>query len=164
MVPALSYFRVFESYELQTYDWRFQIRHDRPMSPKIVFIEIADDSIQAIGEWPFPRQYHAALIEALQAYGAKSIVLDFIFAERRPEDPLFARVAHKAGNVLFGLVLKDPTLKGDEFVSESILARLRGILRRAAKGVGIVNAKADVDGKRRRVPPVVRLNNQYFFN
>ena len=59
---ALSYARTFERYELQTYDWRFQLRGPRPIHPDIVHIDIWNDTLGNIGVWPFDRKYHAQLI------------------------------------------------------------------------------------------------------
>jgi CHASE2 domain-containing sensor protein len=54
---GLSFFRAFELYELQTYDWRCQIRGERPTSPEIVLIDIWDDTVEVFGSWPFDREY-----------------------------------------------------------------------------------------------------------
>ena len=76
---AFSYFRVFDQYELQTYDWRCQLRLPRPMSPDIVFIHIGEDTLQSLGQWPINRKYHAALIQALGQYGAKNVIFYILF-------------------------------------------------------------------------------------
>lgn len=161
---ALSYFRAFEPYELQTYDWRCRLRGQRPMSSKIAVIEIADDTLAAIGKWPFGREYHTALIRALKDYGARSIVFDIVFPERTGKDAEMAAAARKAGNVFFGVVLKDPRVDHGRLTADRIVTSLRGVFWMAARGVGFFNIKADVDGKRRRVPAIVRLKGKDFYH
>ena len=46
-----SYTRVFESYELQTYDWRFSLRGERPVSTDIVLIDVWDDTLAALAQY-----------------------------------------------------------------------------------------------------------------
>lgn len=147
---ALSWFRVFEPYELATYDWRFQLRGPRPVSDRIVHIDIWNDTLEALGAWPIERVYHAGLIDALNAAGAKAVVFDVIFAEPRAGDQEVAASAKAAGNVYFA-----EAFSGDRMTDPLIPA-----YRLAAKGTGFVNAKIDVDGKVRRVLPEAVFGGQ----
>jgi len=70
-IALLSWERTFDTYELHTLDFRFKIRPTPEISDKISIIEISDDSIKAIGSWPFDRIYHAGLVKALKYAGAK---------------------------------------------------------------------------------------------
>ena len=160
---SLSYFRVFEPYELQTYDWRCQLRVPRPMSKDIVLIDIADDSVEKLGQWPFSRKYHSALIDILGEAGAKALLFDILFVEPSDEDALMAHSAHAKNNVYFCEALAEPKSEKDRFVSAGFLAPLVESCKKAARGVGFVNVKADVDGKRRRVIPMISMegNNIY---
>ena len=173
---ALSYFRVFEPYELQAYDWRCQMRGPRPISSDIVLIDIWNDSLERIGRWPFDRKYHAALIEALNQCGAKAVLFDIIFAEpsrnevlmgngvRINEDILVARYTRLAKNVYFSTTFNDPVFVKDSFVSEGYLDNVLDSYSKAAKGVGYVNVVADLDGKRRRIFPYLSFNNKNHFH
>src|SRR3989344_5461978 len=82
-----SYFRVFDIYEYQTYDWRFRMRPAEPQSQDIVLIEIWDDALEKLGRWPFSRQYHSLLVDALRASGAKMVAFDILFVEPSADDP-----------------------------------------------------------------------------
>ena len=53
----------------------------------IVYIELAEESIQTIGQFPWPRYYHAALIHILQEWQVKAIVFDLVF--ERPSTDAF---------------------------------------------------------------------------
>lgn len=147
---GLSWLRVFELYELPTYDWRFQLRGSRPVSDRIAHIDIWNDTLEALGAWPIERVYHANLIDALNAAGAKAVVFDVIFADPRPGDMDVTASAEEAGNVYFA-----EAFSGDRLIDPLIPA-----YRQAAKGVGFVNAKVDADGKVRRVLPKALFQNQ----
>lgn len=151
----LSITRFFEPYELQTYDWRCQLRGSRPVSSDIVFIDIWDDTLKNLGAWPFERSYHADLIKILSAYGAKAIGFDILFVEPRDGDERVTEAARESGNVYFAQAFLNPEKGKGHFVAHQILAPLIEDYRKAAKGVGQVNVMADRDGKRRRVYPVV---------
>lgn len=56
--------------------------HDLP----IVVLAIDEPSFQELQQpWPFPRQWHAALIDRLREDGARAVAFDVVFAE--PGDP-----------------------------------------------------------------------------
>jgi sigma-B regulation protein RsbU (phosphoserine phosphatase) len=165
----LSWFRVFELYELQTYDWRCQLRlrfNPRPISDKVVLIDIWDDTLGELGAWPFDRGYHADLIKILGAYGVKAVALDLLFVEPREGDDAVAKAARDAGNVYFVYAFFDPKNKNRRFYSEKMLAPLIESYESAAKGSGHVNTAVDMDGKRRKVIPVIEYQgkNHYQFS
>jgi len=45
-------------------------------------IEIDDESLKQLGQWPWPRERLAALVEALKNAGAAAIAFDFLFEGR----------------------------------------------------------------------------------
>ena len=76
---SVSYFRLLDNYELELLDMRFRLRPTRPVTDKVVVIEIGEDSIKKLGRFPFDRSYHALLVKALSEFGARSIVFDIFF-------------------------------------------------------------------------------------
>lgn len=163
---TLSYFRVFELYELQTYDWRYQLRGLRSTSPRIVHIDISDDALQAVGSWPFPRINHAALIQALRQFAdASAVTFDIVFVEEQKEDDLYvATYAKRAGNVYFSQAFREPKLVDGKLVSDTVIAPLVPSFARAAKRVGFINVTADIDGKRRRMPAVIYYQGKPYYH
>lgn len=149
----LSYFRAFELYEFQTYDWRCRLRGPRAVHPDIVFIDIWDDTVKELGAWPFDRGNHAALIDVLHAHGVKALAFDVNFVERRAGDDLVYRAAKRADNVYFVTAFSGIRETPHGFVADKEIAPLRASYARSAKGIGIVNVRADIDGKRRKVFP-----------
>ena len=65
---------------------RWQPRAYKPAPVRI--IDIDDESLKRLGQWPWPRTRMAGLIEQLQAAGASAIVLDMVFAEPDRTSPV----------------------------------------------------------------------------
>lgn len=76
-------------------------RHDA--SGDIVVIAIDDRSLAGLTKWPWPRQLHADLVNALDGLGARQIVFDINFyAPSSPPEgdkALAAAIRHAAGKV-----------------------------------------------------------------
>ena len=74
-------FPLIEFFELKTLDMRFKIRGEKDSSQEVGIAVIDDQSIDALGRWPWPRSYFGALIDSLAADGAKVIGFDIIYSE-----------------------------------------------------------------------------------
>lgn len=155
LAGSLSWFRVFELYELQTYDWRCVVRGARPVSPDIVLIDIWDDTLKALGAWPFDRGYHAELIDALAAHGVKGVAMDMVIVEEREGDDAVAAAAARAKNVYFVEAFYSVLPHAGKFRSDRLIAPLIPEYAKAARAVAHVNSTADMDGKRRRTFPII---------
>ena len=60
----------------------FQRQAPRPYQPQPVrVIDIDEESLQRLGQWPWPRDLMARLVERLGQMGAAAVALDIIFAE-----------------------------------------------------------------------------------
>lgn len=162
-ILALSYFQVFEHFELRTYDSRFQLRGVRPFSTDIVFIDIWDDTLEALGQWPIGREYHAGMIEILSKSGARSVVFDIEFVEPNDKDALMVSAAKKARNVFFAFGFKEAKLFPTGNVADSIQAKLLKSYEEVAKGEGFVNTSVDRDGKWRRMMPVIHYKGNIYY-
>ena len=53
--------------------------HWHQASGDIVLVKIDNQSLRDVGRWPWPRRYHAQLIDQLSKDGAKRILLDINF-------------------------------------------------------------------------------------
>lgn len=162
LLSAGSYLRVFDTYEYQTYDWRFRVKAQPPISDEIVLIEIWDDSLEKIGRWPFSRQYHAILIDVLRVYGAKMLGFDILLVEPGVGDEILRDAARTYGQVYFSHAFERESSVGKEIHSAAFQAPLLDDFKPVAKGIGHVNAKADPDGKRRRIPPIIYREGQAY--
>jgi CHASE2 domain-containing sensor protein len=72
---------VFGSLELKTIDARFSIRGAQPPR-NIVIVAIDNNSVAHLGGYPFPRRYHADVIDRLHAAGARAIGYDVQFTSQ----------------------------------------------------------------------------------
>jgi adenylate cyclase len=67
--------------ELSTLDTRFQLRGRTPIDPRIVIVDIDQQSQEVLGHWPFPRVYFAQMLDALREDGARVAAFDITFSQ-----------------------------------------------------------------------------------
>ncbi|MGE5584143.1 MAG: CHASE2 domain-containing protein [Bacillota bacterium] len=130
----------------------------RPM-PRIVIVAVDDESLARLGQWPWPRSYHARLIEILSREKAKVIGFDIIMPEESGDpgaDDALARAAAASGRTVFPFHAENKVLPRGAHVFYASGARkppYPALARSAA--VGSVIAVPDADGILRRHVPVV---------
>jgi len=112
-------FEVFESFEHKWYDARMASwRGPIPYRRDIVIVEIDHESIEALGKWPFPRAFHARVVDRLREGGAKLIAFDVDFSSNSvlgPEDDAkFAAACARAGNVVLASNLDEKSDQADD--------------------------------------------------
>ena len=73
--------RFVESLRFQVFDAYQRLAPRTPSDAPVVVVDIDDDSLRRIGQWPWPRTRVAELIHELHAAGAALIGLDVILAE-----------------------------------------------------------------------------------
>src|SRR5258708_2727510 len=83
-LPQLAVFGVFasaywlgafEPIERALMDTRFRLI-ERPATGQLAVVAIDSRSLRELHSWPWPRTYHARLIDALFAAGAEDVALD----------------------------------------------------------------------------------------
>ncbi len=70
-----------ETLELKLYDLRTKLRAGTPVGQEIAIVAIDEDSISALGRWPWPRDRMAQAVDVLSEAGAKVIGLDIVFTD-----------------------------------------------------------------------------------
>ncbi len=145
----------FQRLEHAVLDQFFRQRSPLPTDPRIVLIEIAEDGLQGIGRWPWPRHYHAVLTSLLKQWGARAVVFDILFSEPSTpfDDEAFSQAIQAAPHVYLPVILE--TQEGRDVWIHSIPS-----LERSAKGTGHINVLPDKDGVLRRIPPVLRAGGE----
>ncbi len=92
-------------------DTMMRLRGDVPADSRVALVAIDERSIDAYGQWPWPRTRMAELIARLSEQGARVVALDVVFAERSrvdervdlsSEDAALAQAFAAAGNVVAG--------------------------------------------------------------
>ncbi len=59
----------------------------QPASGDIVVVGIDDKSLAEVGQWPWPRRYHAKMLDTLLAKGARRVFFDYMLVGRStPQD------------------------------------------------------------------------------
>ena len=75
--------------------------HPHKTSGDIVLVNIDDRALHAIGRWPWPRRYHAQIIDRLTAAGVKQVYSDITFETRSTpaDDDALADAIERSGRV-----------------------------------------------------------------
>ncbi len=86
-----------ESAEYSLMDLRFSLVQ-RDASKQLIFVEIDERSLRILDVWPWPRSYHADLIDRLNNAGARNIAIDIDFSSRSTpaQDALLEQALERA--------------------------------------------------------------------
>ena len=159
-----------ESIKLRYFD--SLIVNQEPVQNNIVVAEIDDSALQEYGQYPFPRNLYAEIIQNIADRGASTIVFNIMMpeADRFGQDDALAETLAK-NNVVVPMrpdfVLVNPPLGPKVNVvgidNAGILAQYPGLVNNIpqvednAKGSGIVSVDTEVDGVVRRIPNVATV-------
>lgn len=148
---ALIYLQLLKPLDLPLYDLAVKFQ-SKPARDDIVIVAIDDYSLAELGKWPWPRAYHADLVQQLKRAQARAVGIDIIFAE--PEfqheqtptngDQKLALAMQEAGNVVIPLASVEA---GKGLQAAIPLASLS----QAATGLGHNHIELDSDGVARSV-------------
>ena len=150
----LSNLVFFENIENRMTDFKFSVRgtdYVKLDASEVIIVAIDDQSFAEIPyKYPWPRTYHAKLIENLNRAGAKTILFDITFTEESTIDPvqddIFRDAIKKAGNVV--LAGKMVIEEREGFSMKSLLPPIKKL--REAAPFGLADTKFDTDGFVRR--------------
>lgn len=143
LVTLMTVDRTMERFDNAIYDHLLQLAPSAS-SDAILLVEIDEDSIRRIGRWPWDRATHAALIDRLNAAGAKAIGYDVLFTEpTNPDSDIALSRAIAAGSPVFLPVLPTATAQGGD-AGDPILPI--DVVRHAAAGIGSATIEPDPDG------------------
>src|SRR3954452_25102026 len=152
----------FKSLELSTVDARFSWRGVEKPPPDLVVVGVdAESQTELNTRWPFPRSYHARVIDRLKADGARTVAVDIALSQpsgRRPrfcgfagaplppDDCALLRSSARAGNVVFSAT-EVGAHRSVPFIGQPATPSTIGELGARAGYTGIVD---DADGSARR--------------
>lgn len=159
----LPFWQGLEKLEYQLYDARFTARGSlEPFAAqKIAIVAIDTTSLQAMGQWPWPRDWHARLIRRLKKAGARVIALDINFSDKQDPNPNgslsrkdreLVAAATEAGNVIIPSSYR-PERKQYEDGKESLVTLLMtpfDELDSATPDLSTNYIPPDIDGSTRR--------------
>jgi len=176
-------------YRLKTLDLMFRHVPLPKASPRVVVVTVDQPDLDFFKTqgvtWPWPRQIYAPLIDFCRRSGARAVIFDILYTEASsygPEDDQrLAGAAAAAGNVVFPFFLSredKPSSPGtDELLNKAALAisgspppdatGYRSLLApipplvAAARTLGNVECRPDVDGIYRRLPLVASFQGRW---
>ena len=146
-------------------------------------VEVDEESLKRLGQWPWPRERLAALVDTLKNAGVAAIAFDFLFSEKdradataaagQTPDDVFGRAIEGAPVVLGSFISDAPNGTGGsakagfvtagddatQFLTPApgALAPLSELAKHAA-GVGFLNWHPDSDRVVRRVPLILNVD------
>lgn len=92
---------VLHSLERYAYDLRLRASIEPGLDPRIVIVDIDEESLRQLGQWPWPRAQLAQLVDRLfSVYGVDTIGFDIVFSEPESSYPieLIEQVIERPGN------------------------------------------------------------------
>src|SRR5690349_4244540 len=131
--------RALTSVDGLVYDRLLMLR-SLPLSPDIVVVDIDNQSVAALGRWPWPRSVHARLLDTLSRAQPAAVVYDVLFTEPSPDDPSFAAGLGRVPTFL-PVLLSPEEPDGTRAVDPPVPA-----LAARAAGLGHINLEVDPDG------------------
>ena len=134
--------------DLSTVDARFEIRGEQERPDDIVVVRVDDVTFNELDQqWPFPRHFHAELIDRLREGGARVIAYDVQFSEPTEprEDNALIRAVRRADGVVLSTTEVNDRGEGNVFGGGGVVEQIGA---RAASTV----VQTDPDGVLRRFP------------
>ena len=166
-----------ESVKLRYFDTL--IVNQEPVENNIYTVNIDEPSLEAYGQWPWPRGDYAALIEDLYARGAGLVVFNVLMSEedRTGQDALLAETMQNYPVIVNMLGAEqnknEPINPGAAIINpdymyliphaDGIIANVPAIEQNAI-GSGITNTFAEIDGVTRRAPLILESNGILYPN
>ncbi|OEH85287.1 hypothetical protein BHU72_04105 [Desulfuribacillus stibiiarsenatis] len=146
-------FFLAHTFEIQ--DYRLQdslYQKPAPTDPRIVIIAIEDESLEVLGRWPWPRDYHGELLRVLSEGNPAVVGFDLIFAEpslNPADDEYFLSQVKEAGNVVLPAYGSfDQSSKRGMLQAKQLSLPFREL--KEASTIGHINTVLDNDGLVRR--------------
>lgn len=84
LVFSFSYSSVYKTFELKLYDQRIRMKPKIDIWPFLAMIDVNDNSITNIGQYPLPRSLYAQGLESTSLAGIKSGIFDIQFMNESP--------------------------------------------------------------------------------
>jgi adenylate cyclase len=84
IVLAFSFTATYEIFELKLYDIRFMVKPPVREWDRLTFVDIDENSITNIGQFPWPRQLYGTGARALRSLDVESLAFDIMFPDHSP--------------------------------------------------------------------------------
>lgn len=84
LIALFSFTSAYELFELKLYDLRFRLKPSTTQWDMLTFLNIDDNSIANVGQFPWPRFHYARGIDVMRETGVKQFTFDIQFIDRSP--------------------------------------------------------------------------------
>ena len=131
----------------------FRLRGELRAPDDVVIVAIDDQSLQRIGQWPWPRSVMAGVLDQLTEARPRSIGLGIIYAEPSApeEDRQLAAAIGRNGRVILPAQLYEVASKEDPASQTAAWLRPLAEFEGAARAVGHAHVSPGVDGMARSI-------------
>lgn len=120
-VLCVNRFAYLDLLDIRAMDFRLLQRGPIEPLPNVVIVAIDNESVAAIGRWPWPRAILAELIDRISAAGPKVIGLDIVFSEPSSFDEQSGLTARPEGVSLQDWEVTQASLRAqDQVLADSI--------------------------------------------
>jgi|TARA_R110002153_G_scaffold236325_2_gene390469 adenylate cyclase len=167
-----------EQLRLNTFDTYIKTITQRE-STRVILLNLGEDSLSVMGQYPFPREVYAQMISDLRGASAGLVGFTIMFpeADRFGGDEIFASWVKNNGIILAQDADENGNSKSAPYVGTAIFGtgnpldwaiRYKGLvtnipeIEAGAWGHGLINAMPEVDGLVRRIPLISQINNQLY--
>lgn len=151
-LTLLSFFTEYRMIDARLFDWLSTSSPPEPENSPVILVRIDEPSFRELGlQWPWPREIHGKLIDALTWAGASVIAMDIVFAEA--SDPESDRaLAEAVGRAPAVVLAAEEAIEEGPYVSQSIrIDPLEDLISAGAKP-GVAAVTLSPDGILRRMP------------
>ncbi len=167
-----------EQLRLNTFDTYIKTITQRD-STRVTLLNIGEDSLSVMGQYPFPRSTYAQMISDLRGANAGLIGFTIMFpeADRFGGDKIFASWVKDNGIILAQDADENGKSTSAPYIGTAIFGtgnpldwaiRYKGLvtnipeIEAGAWGHGLINAMPEVDGLVRRIPLISQINDQLY--
>ena len=165
VLGLLSFFNLFASWEHKAYDVLMFLQGEQDFRDDIVIVGITEEDLAALGQFPWPREYHAQLIRKLTQNGAAAIGMDIIFSESSPDqrqDEELVKATKESGKVVMGVYGKLDNSSSELCnLSSTKLIKPFSALAEVTRP-GVINVIPDNDGILRKAILLINGSKGYF--
>jgi adenylate cyclase len=133
LVALFCFTAVYDRFELSLYDLRFKLRPSIREWDRLAFLDVDENSITILGQYPWPRDLYARGLDTLKDIGAAQASFDMMFLDESPrtlDDTGFAALQKKSGKggTISLADLEGAGMNKDKVFADSIASNNRAIL------------------------------------
>lgn len=147
LAAVLAYGGVLQRLDTALYDAHMADWTAEP-DGRTLIVAIDERSLAALGQWPWPRDVHARLVDRLRESGARAVALDLVLSEPdragAANDVALADAMRRHGGVVLPVA---PSASESNGPTEELLPT--PVIAAAAAGYGHTDLPGDADGRMR---------------